>query len=220
MTELNRHFNFECIIRHKPLKRTFDILFSASVLFFGLPVYCLIAIAIRCSSRGNSVYSHERIGRGGKTFRCFKFRTMYPDADLKLKELLEKNPDFRKEWEETRKLKNDPRVTPLGSFLRKTSLDELPQFWNVMRGDLSIVGPRPVVKAEISQYYGPKASKILSVRPGITGLWQVSGRNDTTYGTRIRLDEEYIDNHSFILDLKLVLKTIPSMIFSKGAYCI
>lgn len=218
MNEINRPFNFECIIRHKPLKRIFDVLFSVAVLVFGLPVFCLIALAIRCTSRGNSVYSHERIGRGGKTFRCFKFRTMYTDADVKLRALLEKNPGLKREWDLTRKLKNDPRVTPLGRFLRKTSLDELPQFWNVLKGDLSIVGPRPVVKDEISEYYGPKASKILSVRPGITGLWQVSGRNDTTYMTRIRLDEEYIDNHSFILDLKLVLKTIPTMIFSRGAY--
>lgn len=220
MTEFNTAlpFNFECSIRHKPLKRIFDVLFSAALLFFGLPVFCMIALMIRVTSKGSSVYSHERIGRGGKVFRCFKFRTMYADADLKLQELLEKNPTLKMEWELCRKLKNDPRITPIGRFLRKTSLDELPQFWNVLRGDLSIVGPRPVVLAEIGQYYGQKASKILSVRPGITGLWQVSGRNDTTYHTRVRLDEEYVDNHSFILDLKLVLKTIPSMIFSKGAY--
>lgn len=218
MNEDTRPFHFECTIKHKPIKRIFDLLFSLAVLILGLPVFCFIALAIRCTSRGNSVYSHERIGRGGKTFRCYKFRTMYQDADAKLSDLLEKSPELKREWELSRKLKNDPRVTPLGAILRKTSLDELPQFWNVLRGDLSIVGPRPVVKAEIRDCYGSKASKILSVRPGITGLWQVSGRSDTTYGTRIRLDEEYIDNHSFILDLKLVLKTIPSMIFSRGAY--
>jgi undecaprenyl-phosphate galactose phosphotransferase len=143
---------------------------------------------------------------------------MRKDADIRLKALLEQNPALRKEWEETRKLKNDPRTTSVGRFLRKTSLDELPQFWNVLIGDLSVVGPRPVVQAEITKYYGLKGSKILSVRPGLTCLWQVSGRNDTSYENRVRLDEEYIENQSMSMDVKLILKTIPAMIFTKGAY--
>jgi undecaprenyl-phosphate galactose phosphotransferase len=144
---------------------------------------------------------------------------MYRDADNRLKELLIFNPGIRKEWESSYKLKNDPRITPVGAFLRKTSLDELPQFWNVLKGDLSIVGPRPVVKAEMEQHLGIKAYKILSIRPGLTGLWQVSGRSDIQcYEKRIELDEYYVDNRTIGLDLKLIAKTIPVMLFSKGAY--
>lgn len=217
-----------CEIKHLPIKRAFDIIFSLSVLIIGLPVFLIIALAVRITSSGKAVYSHERIGRGGKPFRCYKFRTMYADADCRLKELLENDPAIKKEWERTHKLKNDPRITPLGAFLRKTSLDELPQFWNVIKGDLSVVGPRPVVQAEVTKYLGLKAAKILSIRPGLTGIWQVSGRSDTSYTTRIQLDEKYVDHvhrHThplkldlIALDLKLIAKTIPSMISSKGAY--
>ena len=209
---------FECPVKHIPLKRVFDLCFSFLVFVMGFPVFFLIAIAIRLTSSGKIIYSHERIGRGGKSFRCFKFRTMYKDADLRLNRVLAKNPALRQEWEKQRKLKKDPRVTPIGHFLRRTSLDELPQFWNVLRGDLSVVGPRPVVRSELETYYGIKAKRILSIRPGLTGLWQVSGRNDTTYLTRILLDEMYIEKQTFLLDLRLVLKTIPTMLFSKGAY--
>ena len=208
----------DCKIRHIPIKRAFDILFSLSVLIFGFPIFFLIALAIRMTSKGKFLYFHEWVGRGGKIFRCYKFRTMRKDADSRLKALLNSNPELLREWEETRKLKHDPRVTFVGKFLRKTSLDELPQFWNVLMGDLSVVGPRPVVRAEIIKYYGAKSSKILSVRPGLTCLWQVSGRNDTSYDTRVKLDETYVENQSFLLDFKLILKTIPAMIFTKGAY--
>lgn len=209
---------FECPVRHIPLKRIFDLSFTALALLCGFPIFFLIAIAIRLTSPGKIIYSHERVGRGGKPFRCYKFRTMYKDADKRLKKVLEADPVLRREWEEKRKLKKDPRVTPLGQILRKTSLDELPQFWNVLRGDLSVVGPRPVVKSELETYYGLKAKKILSVRPGLTGLWQVSGRNNTSYYRRILLDEKYIDQQNFFLDLSLILKTIPQMVFAKGAY--
>ena len=208
----------QCQIRHIPIKRAFDILFSLAVLILGLPIFFLIAIAIRLTSRGKIIYSHERIGRGGIPFKCYKFRTMRKDADKRLKSLLENNPILKHEWEALRKLKNDPRITYIGSFLRKTSLDEIPQFWNVLKGDLSIVGPRPVVKAELIKYYKSKASKILSIRPGLTGLWQVSGRSDTSYQTRISLDEQYIDNQSIAFDLKLIIKTLPAILNSKGAY--
>ncbi len=207
-----------CQIRHIPIKRTFDILFSLLVLTLGLPLFIIIALAIRLSSRGKVVYSHERIGRGGVPFRCYKFRTMYKDADIRLTTMLEDNPLLRLEWEMTQKLKKDPRITMVGRFLRKTSLDELPQFWNVLKGDLSVVGPRPVVKRELNQFYGPKAAKVLSLRPGLTGIWQVSGRSDTSYNTRVSLDENYVDNQSLLLDLKLICKTIPAMISSRGAY--
>lgn len=207
-----------CEIRHIPVKRAFDILFSLSVLIFGFPIFFLIALAIRLTSKGKIIYPHERIGRGGRSFKCYKFRTMHKDAEARLKCLLEQHPEWRKEWEEKQKLKNDPRITPIGKFLRKTSLDELPQFWNVLIGDLSVVGPRPVVKAEIDKFYGIKGNKILSIRPGLTCLWQVSGRSDTSYENRIKLDEAYIENQSLSLDLKLIFKTIPAMIFSRGAY--
>lgn len=209
---------FECVVNHNFWKRTFDIVFSLFVLLIASPVLLLIALSIRFFSKGKIVYAHERIGRGGKSFHCLKFRTMYADADQRLIDILANNPEMRKEWEMTHKLKNDPRVTPIGKFLRKTSLDEFPQFINVLRGDLSVVGPRPVVRSEIQKHIGPKAGVILSVRPGITGLWQVSGRSDTSYTTRIHLDEKYIQEQSFLLDLKLICKTVPCMLWSKGAY--
>lgn len=205
-------------VRHIPWKRVFDILFSIFFITVAFPIYLLLFILVKFSSKGPAVYSHERIGRGGKPFRCYKFRSMYPDADARLDEILKSCPEKRAEWESTHKLKNDPRITKIGAFLRKTSLDELPQFWNVLKGDLSVVGPRPVVKNEILNHFGPKAGKILSIRPGLTGIWQVSGRSNTCYRERIRLDEHYVDNYSFVGDIKLIFKTVPQMIFSKGAY--
>lgn len=205
-------------IKHMPVKRIFDLLFTSFVLLLGFPVFLLISVAVKCSSSGPTFYSHERVGRGGKPFLCYKFRTMYRDADQRLEALLKENSDLKQEWEETHKLKNDPRVTPLGTFLRRTSLDELPQFWNVLRGDLSVVGPRPVVKQEVAKHFGEKAGVILSIRPGLTGIWQVSGRSDMAYGVRIQLDELYVETQSFLLDLKLIVRTIPAMLFSRGAY--
>ena len=224
MTEASTIGRFEAAsiatpsISHFPSKRLFDLVFSTLVLTLGFPVFLIIACAIMLSSRGLPVYSHERIGRGGKAFRCYKFRTMYRDADARLESILEQNPSFKAEWLATRKLRNDPRITPLGHFLRKTSLDELPQFWNVLKGDLSVVGPRPVVRDEVIQYLGHRANKILSIRPGLTGIWQVSGRSDTSYETRMRLDEQYVDTHCFSMDLLLILQTIPSMLMRRGAY--
>ena len=210
--------DFSCDIKHIPLKRIFDICFSLTVLVFAFPLFLFLAFVVRLSSKGNSVYSQERVGRGGKTFKCFKFRTMYPDAEERLKDILASDIELRKEWEHFHKLKSDPRVTSMGAFLRKTSLDELPQFWNVLKGDLSVVGPRPVVRAELEKHLTCKAEKILSIRPGLTGPWQVSGRSDMSYKRRIEIDEFYVDNQTFLWDLKLIVKTIPAMIFAKGAY--
>lgn len=182
------------------------------------PLFLIIALAVRLSSPGKIIYSHKRVGRNGKIFACYKFRTMFSDADERLEDLLASDPELHAEWLASRKLKEDPRITPVGKFLRKTSLDELPQFWNVIKGDLSVVGPRPLVPAEVAEYLGEKAQKILSVRPGLTCIWQVSGRNDTSYITRIHLDEVYVDNKSFWLDLKLIMQTVPCMLFPKGAY--
>lgn len=201
-----------------PLKRVLDIIFSLSVLIILSPLYLLIALIIRLTSRGKAIFYQTRIGRGGKHFRCYKFRTMYQNSESLLEEILNSDPLKRKEWEATQKLKNDPRVTPFGVFLRKSSLDELPQFWNVLKGDLSVVGPRPVVPEELTKHFGPKADKIFSIRPGITGLWQISGRSDTSYSKRIALDEYYVENRSFLNDIKIIILTLPSIILKKGAY--
>ena len=206
-------------IKHIPIKRLFDLLFSSICLLLGGPIYFVIAFLIYVTSPGTVIFSQERIGRGGTPFRCYKFRSMYPDADHRLQELLSQNQELKTEWEKSHKLKHDPRITPFGLFLRKTSLDELPQFWNVLKGDLSVVGPRPVVREELEKFYCGKANKILSIRPGLTGPWQVSGRSDIqSYQRRIELDEYYIDHQSFLLDLKLIVKTIPAMLLAKGAY--
>jgi len=205
-------------IRHIPVKRLFDILFSLMALALGLPLFGLLAAIVKLSSKGPVLFGHERIGRGGRVFPCYKFRTMYEDADDRLKVLLAQNMDLRREWEANFKLKKDPRITPIGKFLRKTSLDELPQFLNVIKGDLSVVGPRPVVELEVMKFLGPKASKILSIRPGLTCLWQVSGRSNTSYSRRIHLDEQYVDKRSLALDMKIIARTLPAMFGSKGAY--
>lgn len=207
-----------CQIKRSFRKRAFDVLFSLAALIFLSPLFLVISAIIKATSKGDIFYRQQRIGRGGAPFTCYKFRTMYPNADQKLNDLLRKNASFKSEWEATYKLKNDPRITPIGKFLRRTSLDELPQFWNVLKGDLSIVGPRPVVEEEIEKHIKHKAAYILSVKPGITGLWQVSGRNNTSYRLRVRLDEKYVHKQSLRMDMGLILRTLPAMISSRGAY--
>lgn len=214
---LARHEPFTCKITHIPLKRIFDIGFSIFILVVFSPLFLLIAFFIKCSG-GKVIFSQERIGRGGVPFHCYKFRTMYPDAQKRLQDILKSDPAKLQEWEQNHKLRNDPRITPIGHFLRRTSLDELPQFWNVLKGDLSVVGPRPVVHEEIVRHFGERAEKIFVIRPGITGLWQVSGRSDVSYQKRIELDETYVKRRSFNLDLKIIFLTIPSMFSKKGAY--
>jgi len=206
-------------IRHIPAKRIFDILFSLIALTILLPFFIVISLIIKFSSRGPVFYAQERVGRGGSRFKCWKFRTMHQDADRKLAALLSADSKLKREWDLFHKLKKDPRIAPFGHFLRKTSLDELPQFWNVLKGDLSVVGPRPVVPDELLKHFDHEATqKILSIRPGITCIWQVSGRNDTSYRTRVKLDKRYVETRSLFLDLKLVAKTIPSLFSTKGAY--
>ena len=200
-------------------KRPFDIGFSLFAILITLPIMISIAIAIKLTDGGSVFYRHTRVGYKGKKFKVLKFRSMYMDADRRLKEILEKYPEARKEWEKTFKLKNDPRITPIGKILRKTSLDELPQFFNVLKGDMSIVGPRPVVEEELKKYYRDKADVYKSVKPGITGYWQVEGRSDIEdYEERVAMDERYIKNQSFFLDIKIILKTIKVIITGKGAY--
>jgi exopolysaccharide production protein ExoY len=199
-------------------KRIFDVLFSLIILLLASPFFLICMIVVKLSSSGPIFYAHARVGQNGKPFGCLKFRTMYQDADAKLQPLLASDPALMQEWQTYFKLKDDPRITPIGKFLRKTSLDELPQIWNVFKGDMSVVGPRPLTQYEVTYYLMDKANKILSVRPGLTTLWIVQGRNDFSLKERIELEEYYVNHRSFWLDCKLILKTIQVMIFPKGAY--
>ena len=199
-------------------KRLFDICFSIAALFFGAPIFLLITLIIRISSPGPIFYGGLRYGKGHKVFKCWKFRTMHLKADVKLQEILATDPKLQEEWTTFRKIKEDPRIFTFGHFLRKYSLDELPQFWNVLIGDMSVVGPRAYILSEVDEELGPRAEKILASKPGITGLWQTSGRNLLTFEKRIALDELYVENQSFIFDLKLIIKTISLLIKPKGAF--
>jgi exopolysaccharide production protein ExoY len=199
-------------------KRVFDIVFSLGAMIFFIPIGIAAALLIKITSPGPIFYSSKRVGKDGQQIFCWKFRTMHQDAEKKLLELLRDNPKLKQEWDTYFKLKEDPRISTIGKILRKTSLDELPQFFNVLRGDLSVVGPRPVTEEEIKKYFGSKASKILSVRPGLTGIWQTSGRSLLTFEERICLEESYIDRQSLTLDLRIICKTIPAMFFTKGAF--
>ncbi len=197
-------------------KRIFDIFFSFMALIVLSPLFPFIALGIYFSSRGKVIYSQPRLGQGEKVFNCYKFRSMHDGADEILKKILEADPLLNDEWKNSQKLKNDPRVFSFGKFLRKTSLDEVPQFWNVIKGELSVVGPRPYMTMQRSEL-GPHAYKILSVRPGITGLWQTSGRSNKSFSERIVLDSEYVATQSFRLDLLLIIKTLPALLPSKNA---
>ncbi|AFZ06807.1 Undecaprenyl-phosphate galactose phosphotransferase [Oscillatoria nigro-viridis PCC 7112] len=200
-------------------KRLFDILFSLSVLILFAPVYLLLAFLIALSSPGPIFYVQERVGKNRKKFYCLKFRTMVENADDILLEIMENSPHLRQEFEDNFKLKQDPRITWIGRFLRMTSLDEFPQFWNVLKGDMSVVGPRPLVEEELPRY-GRHINKILTIRPGITGLWQVSGRNDIPYPRRVQIDLYYANDKNLWMDMWIVFKTIGVVIFPKnnGAY--
>lgn len=199
-----------------PLKRAFDIVVSLVALILLAPLILLFAILVRIQDGGQAFFSQDRYGLNGKTFSCFKLRSMGVDAAERLQRLLDEDPEIRREWQATQKLKNDPRITPLGRFLRKSSIDELPQLWNVLKGDMSIVGPRPIVKNEI-QKYGDSYRFYTAVRPGLTGLWQVEGRTETTYQERVAMDVRYVQTRTFLKDVWIVLKTIPAVLASRGA---
>ena len=181
------------------------------------PFFAIIAIWIYFDSPGPVIFKHRRVGKDGKEFDCYKFRSMCVDADQRLKELLEKNPKARKEWEKDFKLKEDPRITKSGAFLRKTSLDELPQIFNVLKGEMSLVGPRPIIQAEVPRY-GKYISDYYMVRPGITGLWQTSGRNDVDYTERVQMDTWYVRNWNVWFDIVLLWRTFKAVLAGKGAY--
>jgi len=177
----------------------------------------LISILIKTTSSGPAIYSHKRVGKNGKPFNCYKFRTMYKDAQERLNTILVTNEDAKNEWNHHWKLTNDPRTTSIGKFLRQTSLDELPQIFNVLKGEMSLVGPRPVTKQEIDEYYKDQAKLCFGVTPGITGLWQVSGRSNTSYDYRIALDSWYVRNWNLWLDIVIILKTMKVVLRKEGA---
>lgn len=198
------------------IKRGFDLALSTLLLVLGAPLLLFIAFKVRQSGKP-VFFGHERIGRDGKPFKCYKFRTMAPQADRLLAELLARDPQARAQWQRDFKLRNDPRITPIGRFLRQTSLDEIPQLWNVLKGDMSLVGPRPVVQAELERY-GSQVDYYLQSRPGITGLWQISGRNDVDYDTRVYLDAWYIKNWSLFTDIVILMRTFRVVLRKGGAY--
>lgn len=193
-------------------KRSLDVSVAFSLLLAVSPVLLVLALLVRLSSKGPVFFAHRRLGRNGKEFNCLKFRTMNANAEERLKS----DPELRKRFEEKFKLEDDPRITPLGAFLRRTSLDELPQLFHVLSGEMSLVGPRPIVEGELNKY-SIYSNKLLSVKPGLSGLWQVCGRSDTTYPQRVMMDMHYIDHRCFSLDLRLLLLTASAVIRKSGA---
>ncbi len=189
---------------------------SAFALVMLAPLFGMIALAIRIKDPGPVFFAHRRIGQEGKWFGCLKFRSMVIDAEFRLADVLDNDPDAAAEWHDSQKLRKDPRVTALGRFLRRSSLDELPQLLNVLRGEMSIVGPRPIVADEIARY-GENFAAYCSVRPGITGAAQISGRTDLAYKDRVRIDTDYIARKSLLVDLLIVMKTVPHVMTGKGA---
>lgn len=198
------------------LKRVFDIVVAGSALLFLLPLLVTVGLIIRMQDGKKALYAQPRYGLDGQTFMCIKLRSMVPDAAERLQAVIDRCPIARREWETTRKISNDPRITPIGHFIRKSSIDELPQLINIIRGDMSIVGPRPIPTYERGKY-GEGFQHYSRVRPGLTGLWQISGRSNTTYEERVQLDVEYVNTRSFWGDIGIILKTIPAVLFSRGA---
>ncbi len=197
------------------MKRVLDIVISGVSLILLLPFFFILCLFIKFDSKGHIFYKHKRIGKNGKYIYLYKFRSMYSDADVRLQELL-KDDTIRREWEENFKLDHDPRITRVGKFLRTTSLDELPQLLNILKGDMSIVGPRPVIDGEIDKY-GMNKGRFLSVTPGLTGWWACNGRSCTSYEDRMNLELYYVQNQSLFLDMKIIYKTFVSVLKRNGA---
>ncbi|WP_431734122.1 undecaprenyl-phosphate galactose phosphotransferase WbaP [Klebsiella aerogenes] len=198
------------------LKRAFDIVGSLGIILLSSPLLIYICYKVK-KDHGPAIYGHERIGKGGKPFKCLKFRSMVTNSKEVLDDLLSSDAEAKKEWDATFKLKDDPRITPIGHFLRKTSLDELPQLFNVLKGEMSLVGPRPIITAELERYSDEVDYYLLS-KPGMTGLWQVSGRSDVDYETRVYLDAWYVKNWSMWNDIAILFKTISVVLRKDGAY--
>ncbi|MBX9739654.1 MAG: sugar transferase [Beijerinckiaceae bacterium] len=198
-------------------KRAFDLVASVAAAIVVAPLLIMLSLLILVTNGGPVTIRHQRVGKGGRKFGCFKFRTMVTNGDEVLKRHLAENPAAMEEWTRNRKLVVDPRVTRLGRILRKTSLDELPQLFNIIAGDMSFVGPRPIVEDEIVRY-GNAFAEYSRARPGLTGRWQISGRNDTGYDERVKLDREYVTNWSFSRDIVILVLTIPAVIKARGVY--
>jgi len=206
-------------LAERAIKRLFDLASVLVILALFWWAIIVVAIAVRLTTGSPVIYGHKRIGRDGREFKCYKFRSMVSNADEVLAHLLATDAEAREEWNRDFKLKDDPRITRVGRFIRKTSLDEFPQLWNVVMNDMSIVGPRPVVKKELDQYYlGSCKAHYLSVKPGLTGLWQVSGRNDMDYSERVELDRSYVCSWGVWSDFMIVMRTVVVMFRRKGAY--
>jgi exopolysaccharide production protein ExoY len=198
-------------------KRIFDVAAALAALIALSPLFIGIATLIWLTDGRPVFIRHMRVGYRGKLFPCFKFRTMVVNAQEALAAHLAASPDALAEWQQTQKLRDDPRITRLGAVLRQSSVDELPQLFNILRGHMSFVGPRPIVPAEVEKY-GPAIDDYLVARPGLTGLWQISGRSDTTYETRIRFDSDYVRSWSMVRDVVIIVKTVPAVIWAKGTY--
>lgn len=209
--KIHKHENKK--ILYRTTKRGLDVILSSIGLVVLFPVFFIIAIAIKLDSKGPAFFAHTRIGKNGKIIHMYKFRTMVQNAEDMIKDF---NEEQMEEFKRSYKLKNDPRITKVGKFLRKTSLDELPQIVNILKGDLSIIGPRPVIEEEL-ELYGNKKYKFLSVTPGLTGYWQANGRSSTTYEERIKMELYYVDNCSLKMDIKIFFKTIISVLKKEGA---
>ncbi len=199
------------------LKRAMDLAIAIPTAIFLLPALLLIALIVYLDDGGPVIFSHRRRGQNGRDFTCLKFRTMVRDAENRLQHLLANDPAMRAEWDATQKLRKDPRLTRTGGFLRRFSIDELPQLWNIIKGEMSIVGPRPIVDNEVRRY-GDDIRFYDAVRPGVVGLWQVSGRNDTTYDERVALDVEYALSRSLAYDVAILFRAVPAVLLSRGAY--
>jgi exopolysaccharide production protein ExoY len=221
LADVRRDVQFASVEISRPIglvsKRLIDIILAISGIILLAPLLIICFVATVATSPGPAVFRHRRVGFNGKYFDCLKFRTMVTDAPERLRRLLESDPVAAAEWAASRKLRTDPRVTAIGAVLRKSSLDELPQLFNVLRGDMSIVGPRPVTDEELVRYSGA-ISAYLACRPGITGLWQVSGRSTTSYSKRVACDTFYARKWSMALDAKIVIVTIPALLLSDSAY--
>ena len=199
------------------LDRALNFLVALGLLVFLAPVMLIIALAVKLGDGGPALFAHKRIGLGGRSFYCLKFRSMAVDSEARLQKLLAESAEARAEWARDQKLKSDPRITFVGELLRKSSLDELPQLINVLRGEMSLVGPRPIVTAEIERY-GRYFRDYCNVRPGITGLWQVSGRNDVRYSRRVAMDTVYSRTRTLAMDARILVMTVPAVLLRRGSY--
>ena len=202
----------------RAVKRLFDVVLALVFMLAFSWLMLILAIGVAATTGRPVIFGHVRVGRGGREFRCLKFRSMVPDAHQVLTDLLANDPAALTEWKKDFKLKNDPRITRFGRFLRRTSLDELPQLWNVLRGDMSLVGPRPVIQEELLHHYLSAYAHYISMRPGMSGLWQVSGRNDMSYARRVELDRSYVEHWSLWMDLRILTMTASAMVGRQGAY--